>query len=73
MRNVISEMLTKGVYPVKLSLTRQQAFEVIRDFQTSWDSLTPSGVPIVADGWCYAHYMTRKGKQKKCLIMWNVF
>jgi len=73
MSNVISEMLTKGVYPVKMSVTRQQAFEIIRDFQTSWDSYTPSGVPVVAGGWCYAYYMTRKGKQKRCLVMWNGF
>lgn len=71
--NVISQMLKNRMYPTKLSVTRQQAFEIIRDFETSWESHTPSGIPIVATGWCFAHYMTRKGKQKKCLVMWNGF
>lgn len=75
--NIISEMLTNSLYPVKLSVTRQQAFEIIRDFETSWDNSKSFEIHGMtqgpAAGWCYAHYMTRKGKQKRCLVLWNGF
>lgn len=71
----LSKLLRKGIYPTVIHTSINDAINISYRFATS-DCKNLPEVLVQGDGVCftscfYAHYDTRKGICKKCLIVIN--
>ena len=66
--NPLQQAIKNGLYPKRIIVSENQVREIVEHFYTKWE---PSIKVETHQAHCTAYYMTRKGEQKKCLVIWD--
>ena len=68
--SILSELLSNGVYPKRMKISKIQAVEICREFKTSWtpdmDYEFTDNIYVI--GKFKAYYSTKTGLGKYCTV-----
>ena len=72
MKNVLSQALENGIYPKSMVISREQVIDIVADFRTGFPLRFDTFKTITTFDYAFyfeAYYNTKKGVQKKCLVL----
>jgi len=69
--NPLQQAIKNGLYPKRMVVSENQVREIVKDFYTRWEPYDESNQLLKQYAHCTAYYMTRRGGQKKCVVIWD--